>query len=164
MKYPPITLELLRSKKACQSQLVLFQKYFGDSPVTLTEEIFTKFSSKFDISWASRNLLYLKDLTEYLKVRDTAYAVYEKVRDAYWSEYLKVTAPTWDEYNEALVEEYEKVRGWDYSEYQKVRDAAWDEYQKVSEPASAKYKKVIEPAYAEYHKVNALTFLKLYTA
>ncbi len=94
MKYPPITLELLKSKDACTPQLDLFQEYFGDGPVPLTEEVFTKFTSEFDISWAARNLLHVKDLIEYSEISAPAYVEYKKVCDSALAEYDKVCALT----------------------------------------------------------------------
>ena len=81
MKYPPITLELLKSKEACQEQLDLFKTYFGNTSVPLNKKVFTKLASQFDIVWAADHLLDRTDLVEYEKVRDTA-----------WGEHKKVTA------------------------------------------------------------------------
>ncbi len=83
MKYPPITLELLKSKKACQPQLDLFQTQFGEGSVPLTEEVFTKFASVFDINWAANNLMNSEDYSEYKKVRDSAWAEYLSAYDEY---------------------------------------------------------------------------------
>ncbi len=102
MKYPPITLELLKSKKACQPQLDLFQTQFGEGPVPLTEEVFTKFASVFDISWAANNLLNTEDWVEYDKVSASASAEYEKVRDSAWAEYLSA----YDEYEKICALEF----------------------------------------------------------
>ena len=134
MKYPPITLELLKSKKACQGQLDLFQTHFGDTPVPLTEEVFTKFSSEFDIGWAASNLLDSTDFSEYDKVRDKA------------------------------LTEYDKATNTAKAEYYKVSGTALTEYEKVLALARTEYYKATEAAYAEYDKVIALAFLTLYTA
>ncbi len=112
MKYPPITLELLKSKDACTSQLDLFQTHFGDGPVPLTEEVFTKFASVFDINWAARNLLHVKDLIEYSEISAPAYVEYNKVCAPAYAEYEKIYASVWAE--------YEKVCASARAEYQKV--------------------------------------------
>ncbi len=117
MKYPPITLELLKSKKACQPQLDLFQTHFGEGSVPLTEEVFTKFASEFDIGWAAYTLLNSEDRNEYNEVADPAYAKYTKVCDSAWAEYQKVRAPAWAE--------YQKVRNPGLSEYIKVCASAY---------------------------------------
>ncbi len=112
MKYPPITLELLKSKKACQPQLDLFQTHFGEGPVPLTEEVFTKFASVFAINWAANNLMNSEDYSEYNKVRDSA-----------WAEYTKVDTSAYAEYT--------KVCDFAYAEYVKVCNSALSEYKKV---------------------------------
>jgi len=134
MKYPPITAELLKSKKACYGQVELFKDYFWNSPAPLTEEVFTKFASQFDIDWAAMHLLDSTDLAEYRKVTAPALTEFLKVRDTAWAE------------------------------YDKVKTLAWTEYLRISDPAWVEYEKVKAPAWAEYDKVTALAFLKLYTA
>ena len=145
MKYPPITAELLKSKKACYGQVELFKDYFWNSPAPLTEEVFTKFASQFDIDWAAMHLLDSTDLAEYDKVQRPA-----------WDEYAKVTVPA--------LTEFLKVRDTAWAEYDKVKTLAWTEYLRISDPAWVEYEKVKAPAWAEYDKVTALAFLKLYTA
>ena len=113
MKYPPITAELLKTKKARPRQQYLFQKHFGDKPAPLTEEVFTKLASHFDICWAAKHLLGSRDLTEYKKVRDTALSEYEKVQETALVEYVKVRAPALTEYykaTETAMTEYKKAK------------------------------------------------------
>ncbi len=112
MKYPPITLEFLKSKDACTSQLDLFQTHFGEGPVPLTEEVFIKFASEFDISWAANNLLNSEDFVECNKVCASASAEYKKVLASAYAEYTKVCDSAYDE--------YKKVRASARAEYQKV--------------------------------------------
>ena len=122
--YEPITYSLLKSKNACPDQLALFKKHFGvKKSIPLTKVVANKFSSVFDVNWASTNLLNPSDLAEYEKVSDQAESEYNKVRAPALAEYEKVRAQAWAE--------YEKVSDQVYAEYLKVRDQAWAEYMKV---------------------------------
>jgi hypothetical protein len=91
-------------------------------------------------------------LTEYVKVRDAAYAEYDKAENAAWAEYDKVRDAAWAEYDKVRVAawaEYVKVRDAARAEYDKVRDAARAEYVK-SENASPLAAWIIETHFADY--------------
>ena len=146
MKYPQITIELLKSKNAPKYQIDLFQNTFGDKPAPLNKKVFTKLANHFDIEWAAKNLLDRKDSAEYNKATGPA-----------WSKYRKVVAPAWAE--------YEKVADAALSVYKaSTTNPDWREYTKVTDPAYAEYNKVAGPAWTEYGNATALIFLKIYKA
>ena len=61
----PIALAMLRAKHACADQLKEFERLFGDTPVTVTEELCVQHASIFDWSWAACNLLTAKQRKAY---------------------------------------------------------------------------------------------------
>ena len=91
--YQPINYSLLVEKKACPDQLDLVAKHFGKTKaIPLTKAVVAKFSSVFDINWASRNLLTKEDLAEFKKVNILVWEEYERVIALAYAEYEKVTA------------------------------------------------------------------------
>jgi hypothetical protein len=72
MKYPPITLKLLKSKEACK-QIKIFEEAFGNEPALLSNGIAVKFSDVFDFEWAARNLLNSDDFVHYNAITSPAY-------------------------------------------------------------------------------------------
>jgi hypothetical protein len=144
MKYPPITYKLLKEKKACQSQLDLFEQHIGlNEPIPLTDETIQNFSKLFDIIWAANNLLDFYDCTEF----------------------YKAIAPAADEYNKAMAPayaEYLKADETAYSKYQKAKDILLAEYNKAKDPVQAEFKKAIATALAEFKKAIATVFVRLY--
>jgi hypothetical protein len=133
MKYPPITYNLLKEKKACKEQLDLFEQRIGlNKPIPLTKKTIQKFSQLFDLDWAANNLLDLDDQNEYKKAMAPAYA-----------EYLKADETA-------------------YSKYQKAKDILLAEYNKAKDPVQAEFKKAIATAFAEYDKAKATVFVRLY--
>ena len=170
MKYPPITLKLLRSKEACSKQVILFKKYFGAKPVPLNKRIFTKFVSKFDLDWAADHLLDSTDSVEYdTVVLGAALAEYDKVCDACYAKLEKLTNLAYAKYNkinDTIHAECKNVKetALTRTKFNKVRNTAYAEYTKVKATAWLEYDKVSADALAEYRNVKVLTFLKLYTA
>jgi hypothetical protein len=123
---------------ACEEQVALFVRTFGDESIPITARTVAKaHAAGLDVLWLAGSLsnaaldeyAEVRDaaLAEYEKVRVPALAEYQKVRDAALDEYQKVRVPAWDEYQKV------RVPAWD--EYQKVCDAAWDEHQKVRDAA-----------------------------
>ena len=113
-----LTLDTLKAKQVCASQLNLFASMFGQS-VEVTEALCVEVSSKFDFDWASLNLLSSDALVEYERVKELARAEYERVRDLARAEYERVWDLAW-------------------AEYERVRDLAWAEHKRVVARAFAR--------------------------
>jgi hypothetical protein len=152
---PILTLDALKAKHACASQLKLFASMFGQS-VEVTEALCVEVSSKFDFGWASLNLLSSDVLAEYKRVTDLARAEYERVWDPAQAEYKRVTDPARAEYN--------RVTDLARAEYERVWDLARAEYKRVTDLAQAEYERVTDPARAEYKRVKARAFARAYIA
>ena len=85
----------LTDNKACQEQVKLFKKLFGDNLTVNSEDeavkVALKVAHKFDFNWASSNLLGIP-----------AWKEYEKVTQLAWKEYKKVQQPALEEYRKGL--------------------------------------------------------------
>ena len=110
-----ITLAQLKAKKACQSQLDLFEKYFGES-VELTKNIWNKYRSHFDIYWVGNKLLTKKERATYESIRDPAWATYKSIRDQAWATYESIFDPA--------LATYESIRDPALATYKSIRDQA----------------------------------------
>ena len=106
-----ITLKMLEEVEACRSQVVLFERLFGDS-TPVTEELCVKYASDFNFDFAANEFL-----------TDPAWDEYEKVRGAALAEYEKVSVAALDEYWNVI----DAAR----DEYRKTEEAAWSEYKKT---------------------------------
>ena len=106
-----ITLQQLKEREACASQVELFQKYFG-SEVELTPEVVQKYAQEFDINWCAQNLLtselyerYYEAIAIAWKQYDDARAIagkqYYEARVIAWKQYDEAKAIVWKQYNEA---------------------------------------------------------------
>jgi hypothetical protein len=71
-----ITVKQLRKLKACEEQVDLFKKLFGES-VEITEALIKEHSAKFDIYWLAKNLFSGSLLATYEASRDQLWATYE---------------------------------------------------------------------------------------
>ena len=127
MSKPIITKQDLINANACNEQVNLFEKTFGDSVVVTVEQA-KKVAHLFDWSWAVR-LLDGQGRAEYWRDAAIAWAEHQRVREAAWAEYKRVAEP-------ARVE------------YERVQAPAWAEYQRVAEPARAEYKRATATAWA----------------
>jgi len=84
----------LRRLKACDPQVELFVKLFGESNVAVTPELCAQHSSVFDWDWIAMHTLTAQALAEF--IRDTAPALAEYDRSAQTlPEYERVAAQAW---------------------------------------------------------------------
>ena len=121
-----ITLKQLQNKHACEPQVDLFKKLFGESATFTAEqgqELALEYFDKFDITWASHNLLTVPARKECEKTRYSARRKYEKARDSASEEYEKARYSASEEYKKAYASALE--------EYEKVVASAWKEYEKA---------------------------------
>lgn len=165
------TLKLsdLTDKKACEEQVKLFKKLFGEELELTSEEqaveIALEHYSKFNRNWVIANLLDLPTQEEYQKVRQLAWKEYEKVQQPTREEYRRIQQPAWREYRriqQLAREEYLNVEKPAWKEYMRVERPAWKEYLRVERPAWERYVRVHNLALEKYQKVIAKTFATLW--
>ena len=89
-----LTVETLKSKKACQPQIDLFRSLFGDS-VEVTEELCVKHAQDFNWDWAADTLLSESAREDYYKATGPALKVYNKATAPALKVYIKATASAW---------------------------------------------------------------------
>ena len=138
MSKPIITKQDLINANACNEQVNLFEKTFGDSVVVTVEQA-KKVAHLFDWGLAVQ-LLDGQGRAEYWRDAAIAWAEHQRVREAAWAEYKRVTS--------AAQVEYERVAEPARVEYERVQAPAWAEYQRVAEPARAEYKRATATAWA----------------
>jgi hypothetical protein len=107
-----IIVAQLEAANACQEQIDLFERLFGNS-VVLTEELVLEHYSSFDVEWAAECLL-----------SSSAYAVYSLAATSAWAEYKKITDPAYEEYANG-------PRACCWAEYKKIEISALEEYKKA---------------------------------
>jgi hypothetical protein len=135
-----ITLDTLRTLRACHEQAELFADTFPEGldvsgepdPATIDRIV----SAQLEVDWLVQKVLTDVALAEYARVEGAAYAEYERVEGAALAEYQRVVAPA-------------------RAEYQRVVAPAYAEYERVQGSARAEYQRVVAPAYAEYERVRA---------
>jgi len=84
-----VTLNQLRENGAGKSQLILFEKTFGEK-VVLTKEVLLESASKFDLYWLASEML-----------TDEALVVYNEALVSAWKVYVEAATPAWKVHNEA---------------------------------------------------------------
>lgn len=96
-----ITLKQLKQADACEDQLKLFKETFGEEVGFKTKaqaiKTASKMAHKFNLNWASLNLLS----EDYRKA-------YEEAVVPLWETYLEAEAPLMKVYREALAKEFAK--------------------------------------------------------
>jgi hypothetical protein len=121
-----ITTDLLKSHKACQSQMKVFAKTFPDGATVTRANLAKARKAGLSVEWLSE-LLPAPARAEYRKALAAAEAEYHKALDSAQAEYDQATAPARAEYDKALA-------------------AAEAEYDKALAPARAEYDKAIDRA------------------
>ncbi len=125
-----LTLITLKTNNACNEQVELFQKLFGDS-VEITPELCIKHANDFDFTWAANNLLSKSSLYKYRNIRDTEYAIYINERNTEWGKYLTKETMARNKYNisrNTTSNEYNDKNSVVYKKYYAERKSASDKY------------------------------------
>ena len=125
MSKPIVTKQMLIDADACQNQVDLFEKTFGDS-VVVTLSRAKKVANLFQWDWAVQLL------------DGQGYAEYRRAMTAAWAEYERAAAPALAEYNrvrEAARPEYTRSKEAEWAEYKRVQAVAWAEYKRVEATA-----------------------------
>lgn len=147
--YTSIDYNLLNENKACGPQMDLIKKHFGLKPIPLTKKVVSNLSSLFDIDWAAKKFLTVKDFIKYKKVISPAAEKYLRAEDKAISQHEVNTKLVWLEYEKILQSNGNSDRG--------LRKC-----QKGHEQANVDYYNTCKLARAQYRKVIALEFIKLY--
>ena len=105
----------LESVNACDDQVELFRKTFGESAVVTVAKA-RKVAELFDWGFAAR-LLDSEGAAEYQRVKGPARAEYQRVQGEAWAEYQRVIGEAWAE--------YERVELPAWAEYERVEGEAW---------------------------------------
>ena len=88
-----ITAAQLEAARACNEQVQLFRKLFGDS-VNVTVARARKVADQFDWNFAQQ-FLDEEGQSEYKRVSGPAWSEYKRVSGAAWSEYERVSGAAW---------------------------------------------------------------------
>ena len=116
----PIALAMLRAKNACDEQLREFERLFGDTPVTVTEELCVQHASRFNWDWAARNLLTAKQRKAYLAFTASTRASYAAAIASEWEAFDTATASAREAYDAATASAREA--------YDAATASAWEAY------------------------------------
>ena len=123
-----LTAEMLRSKFACEKQVMIFESEWPNG-MPLDESVVPRIVDlKLSIDWFAGRFLKPAALDEYNRVTAPARSEYRRVEDAAWDEYKRVEATAWAEYDSA------KDTAW--SEYKRVEAPVWTEYERAKATAA----------------------------
>ena len=139
-----ITLTMLIEKNACQAQVELFKKYFGES-VEITEYICLKYYDKFDVDWLFDNMMNEKQYALGVALWGRAYDEYETKRQAAWA--------TMENYND-LVDAATLA----------IEEPAWEAFQVGQRLALTEYADIKKSAHTKYKREEAMAFCIAYNA
>ena len=144
MKSRILHLKTLTDQGACDEQVELFRKRFGES-VRVTDTLCIKVAQDFDFSWAARHLLSDSVLADYERVKAAARADYDRVTVAALADYRRVKA--------AVLADYRRVKAAVLADYERVKAAAWADYDRVTAAVLADYRRVKAAAFAKGYSV-----------
>ena len=134
-----ITSDLLRSKKACEDQVKLFESLFPGG-TEITEDLCVKHASQFDWKWASRNLLNKKQREAYLIAITPAMEAYHLAIAPAEAAYHLAMASAMGAYNLAMLSAREA--------YLFAMASAREVYDLVTAPAMGAYDLAMASAFA----------------
>ncbi len=123
-----ITVKQLIKLKACENQVKVFKKLFGDS-TTVTVKKCVKYACKFDWDWAAKYMLSAKLWRKYDRQKNLLLKKYDRQIDLLWSKYERqrdlLSAKA--EYGQWL--KYERQRGLLWSKYEREENTLGIEYE-----------------------------------
>ena len=148
-----ITLQQLIDKDACDYQVELFKKTFGDS-VEVTRELAIKYAKDFAFDWAADNLLDAPTRKIYKKTRDTAMVIYNASEATALTIYKETCAPARKLYDETCATA-NKI-------YNASEATASKIYEETCAPANKIYEETLAPARKLYYETSATAFVEAY--
>ena len=96
-----ITLSLLKSKGACDNQVLLFRNHFGEGPAPLDDATALRMASVFDFGWAAQNLLSPEGWKAYEEAEESLWKTYDDARAPLLKAYKEAKAPLLKAYEDA---------------------------------------------------------------
>jgi len=144
MKPVTLTIDLLKSKGACQTALTGLETTHGrmvtfHDPPTLARAI----QASGRVSWFAENMLTGTIRSEYERQDTTIRDEYNRQRAPIRAEYMLQRAP---------------IR----AEYERQRATTWAEYSRQHIPIRAEYNRQLTPLWAEYERQRATIVATLY--
>jgi hypothetical protein len=133
-----IYLNVLKEASACEEQIALFERYFGES-VELTLALCIKHKDDFNFNWYARQFF-----------TPAAWAVYEEAKAPAWAVYEEAKAPARAAYEKAV------AAAW--AVYEEAKAPAYAAYKKAEALACAAYEEARAPAWAAYEEAVAAAF------
>lgn len=149
-------LEKRAGGRACNSQVNLFRRKFGDA-VEVTEELCVSVAGEFDWNWAARALLSGDYKAKFQSLRDDHKAKCMPL----WDDYVEKCKPLSDDYEakcKLLRDDYVENdfnAKWKalYADYKAKRKALWDYYE---------FQEKLKPLNDDYLNQFARLFARLY--
>ncbi len=132
-----ITLEWLAEQYACEDQIEIFKKVFGDSAELNETNAVKALEAELDLDWLARHILTTTALEEFERIQAIAEDEYERILAIAEDEYERIRATSWDEYERS---------GHSEAEYDRIKDPAWAEFSRVIKTALAEYDRVMATA------------------
>jgi len=170
MKPVTLTIDLLKSKGACQTALTDLETTHGRmvtfrEPSTLARAL----QASGEVLWFAENMLTGTILAEYDRQLTPIRAEYEHQRAKIWAEYERQLTPIWPEYERQrapILAEYERQRAPIRAEYERQhaqilvryprqRATIRDEYNRQHAPIWAEYIRQHAPIWSEYERQHA---------
>ena len=139
-----ITADMLREKRACANQLMVFKKRFPNG-AEVSEALARELAPVFDWEWAAEALLSPSALKAYNEATAPARKAYDEATALALKAYDEVMAPASKAYNEA----------------EALASKAYDE---ATALASKAHDEVMAPARKAYNEAVAIAFARAYLA
>ena len=138
-----ITKKLLKSLKACDEQVELFNKTFPSGTEITKEACLTAASVGIDFDWACNNLLNCDQRKAYEEAKALSLEAYEEADASLWKAYEEAKSPLWEAYEEA-------------------KAPLWKAYEEALTPLWKAYKEANAPLWKAYKEAKAIAFYNAY--
>jgi len=156
MKPVTLTIDLLKSKGACQTALTDLETTHGRmvtfrEPSTLARAL----QASGEVLWFAENMLTGTILAEYDRQHNTIRDEYDRQRDPIRAEYKRQLTPIRDEYDRqraTIRAKYKRQRATIRAEYKRQLTPIRDEYGRQRATIRAEYERQRAPLLAEYQR------------
>lgn len=79
----------LRRKRACESQVLLFEQIFGESVEITRANCLKAAEAGLNLTWVAKKIFSKSTLNSYKKIATSIWAIYDKVMGITWDIYIK---------------------------------------------------------------------------
>ena len=142
-----ISVAKLKKAGACENQVDLFAKLFGDKPVPVTlERCKEAAATELDLGWAARKLFSNSAFIAYDEARASAWKALYEARAVAWNACDEARVAAWKTYRETIAPEWKA--------YHEVTAAAWKTYRETVASAEKAYYEAIASAFYNDSKIN----------